>query len=629
MACLRIPVGQRAGRLVHHAVRNDVSASLRLGLRLLLCAFVLHSADAATPSATVSRPRPQTDCLPLLTQNPPAQARYEECRLRNFQNTARNALDAKDWKLWEFTEVTAAALGDTGAARRLCEAWKSGTVAYADQTLALPVLVKAGSAGTRDCASVTAASEKHPSSIGETTVAAATADESGAPGANSTSVPGSPGPAASRVAGMPPAASAAASGSASPAVDCGHLPQVDATHDAATVMSQLKALIYDGGPSGQAVRWCAPVALGRVYALGQGIPVDETDASRWFLVAAERGMPEAQQLMGWRFLKGVGVAVNNDKAMLWLRRAADSGLAPARTLLGLQLLGAGTMKPDLAAGAGWIVKAAEQGYGPAQQILGSLYDSGSGVPHDADKARTWWRKGADQGLAGAKFLLGRSLLADDVDGQRAEAIGWIRSAAAQGDADAKAWMDDYNAQEFGRKNYQRIKAAAAHENNRTAARPTPYAALLQLWDSGLQAEASRKAQVAQLQPVVGLLKSPLAQVFGGSSPLMQAHLDADRDLYTLVDLRYVNGYPKGDHYVVLAEVSFRHGHDAGQARVEGHFTRTELGWALLAGGIDDRALGLGLPPVSTAHIDGPTFDHSADADDRFMEDLFISEMWGD
>ena len=342
-------------------------------------------------------------------------------------------------------------------------------------------------------------------------------------------------------------------------------------------------------------------------------------------------MPQAQQLMGWRFLKGVGVAVNNDKAMLWLQRAADSGLAPARTLLGIQLLGGGasTIKPNLVSGVYRIREAAEQGYAPAQQLMGNLYDSGTGVPQDFEMARDWWRKSAEQGDANAKFYLGRSLIAQGVPEQLPEALAWIKAAADQGDVDAKAWMDETAEDALGQKKYSQIKTAASHENNRAKGRPSPNSALLQLWDSSLQNEASRKAQAVQLQPFSALMNSPLAQLFGGSGPNMQAHLDASQDLYTVLDVRYVNGYAQADQYVVLADVKFRHLHTTGQAQVQGVFRQTEQGWILLSNGINDEALGLGLPHMSGVAPDMHASDTTESADDGFMDGLFFGAMWGD
>ena len=97
----------------------------------------------------------------------------------------------------------------------------------------------------------------------------------------------------------------------------------------------------------------------------------------------------------------------------------------------------------------------------------------------------------------------------------------------------------------------------------------------------------------------------------------------------MLDVRYVNGYAQADQYVVLADVKFRHLHTTGQAQVQGVFRQTEQGWILLSNGINDEALGLGLPHMSGVAPDMHASDTTESADDGFMDGLFFGAMWGD
>jgi hypothetical protein len=78
--------------------------------------------------------------------------------------------------------------------------------------------------------------------------------------------------------------------------------------------------------------------LGHLYALGSGIPSEESDADRkaaqWLFEAAVRGHPNAQHSLGILFLAGKGVVQNNDEGLKWITRAAEQGNPDARRFLG-------------------------------------------------------------------------------------------------------------------------------------------------------------------------------------------------------------------------------------------------------------------------------------------------------
>ena len=54
-----------------------------------------------------------------------------------------------------------------------------------------------------------------------------------------------------------------------------------------------------------------------------------------FTKAAEKGHPEAQENLGWMYLKGEGTSVDNTKAFKWYSKAAEQGVANAQYILGI------------------------------------------------------------------------------------------------------------------------------------------------------------------------------------------------------------------------------------------------------------------------------------------------------
>ena len=102
---------------------------------------------------------------------------------------------------------------------------------------------------------------------------------------------------------------------------------------------------------------------------GDGVPVDKTEAAKWYRKAAEQGDAEAQNKLGVCYVMGEGVPVDKAEAAKWYR------------------------------------KAAEQRHAKGQYNLGMCYDYGVGVPVDKTEAAKWYRRAARRGNADAKKAL--------------------------------------------------------------------------------------------------------------------------------------------------------------------------------------------------------------------------------
>ena len=62
-----------------------------------------------------------------------------------------------------------------------------------------------------------------------------------------------------------------------------------------------------------------------MYARGEGVPEDDAEAVRWFWLAAEQGMAEAQISLGLRYALGEGVPEDDVLAYMWWNLAAAQG----------------------------------------------------------------------------------------------------------------------------------------------------------------------------------------------------------------------------------------------------------------------------------------------------------------
>ncbi len=135
---------------------------------------------------------------------------------------------------------------------------------------------------------------------------------------------------------------------------------------------------YNSGNYATALRLLRPLAdqgnaiaqtgLGVMYLGGTGVPQNDTEAAKWFGLAAEQGVPGAQSVLGFMYLNGRGVPQNDAEAVRWLRSAADQGIARA------------------------------------QFLLGDMYSLGHGVPQDYVLAHMWCNLSAGQGEEAAALV---------------------------------------------------------------------------------------------------------------------------------------------------------------------------------------------------------------------------------
>ena len=186
----------------------------------------------------------------------------------------------------------------------------------------------------------------------------------------------------------------------------------------------------------------AAFLLGARYAMGRAGVKDDSEAVRWFTIAAQGGLAEAQYNLGIMYASGRGVPQDLTQAARWYQLAAEQGLAEAQFNLGT-LYGTGRGVPrDETVAATWLERAAGKGLAPAQYNLGVLHEHGRGVRLDAARALQWYQRAAEQGFAPAKerhAALTAKLSVPDAAVPAAAGEASPRVVAATG-TDSGAWV---------------------------------------------------------------------------------------------------------------------------------------------------------------------------------------------
>jgi len=158
--------------------------------------------------------------------------------------------------------------------------------------------------------------------------------------------------------------------------------------------------IYQAAISGR-----SPAAM---YALGvmSDEQSDETEAFRWYKLAAEHGHAESMRRIGDMYAQGHGVSQDYVAAAAWYRRAVDRrSLAAASNLATLCFYGFGVPQNYIEA-TRLLRSAVRSGDAEAQNKLGALYESGVAVTRNLPRAKDLYTRSAAQGYAPAMVNLG-------------------------------------------------------------------------------------------------------------------------------------------------------------------------------------------------------------------------------
>ncbi|WP_417513412.1 tetratricopeptide repeat protein [Minwuia sp.] len=151
---------------------------------------------------------------------------------------------------------------------------------------------------------------------------------------------------------------------------------------------------------------------------------------------AEEGDLHAQFNVGLLHDEGLGTAPDRDEARRWWRMAADQGLSEADhalALLEIELAGDGSGSGDLETALFHLNRAADSGLVKARFTLGKMYEYGLGVDADPETAVEHIRSAAESGFAKAQYNMGKRYRdGDGVEPDEVKSTEWFRRAALQG-----------------------------------------------------------------------------------------------------------------------------------------------------------------------------------------------------
>ena len=167
---------------------------------------------------------------------------------------------------------------------------------------------------------------------------------------------------------------------------------------------------YDVGDYEKSLALCQPLAdqgvaaaqfcVGRLYANGFGVPMDDALALKWYGLAAEQGHADAQFNLGVMHANGWGVAMNDDEAAKWYRLAAEGGQVQAQMAFAAALReGRGVAQSNQQAFM-WYRIAAELGDTAAISNRDDMAETITAPEREAaeGEAATWLQRFEDDGL---------------------------------------------------------------------------------------------------------------------------------------------------------------------------------------------------------------------------------------
>lgn len=155
--------------------------------------------------------------------------------------------------------------------------------------------------------------------------------------------------------------------------------------DYETAVTEWQPLAEDGNADAQ-------FGMGLLYANGFGVPLDDAQALKWYLLAAEQDHADAQCSIGVMYANGWGVPQSDDEAFKWYSLAADQGVTAA------------------------------------QVGVAKMYEGGFGAPQDNVQAHKWFTIAAELGdfnAASKRDQLAEHMAADEIgEANRLADIWW-------------------------------------------------------------------------------------------------------------------------------------------------------------------------------------------------------------
>ncbi|MBR3382421.1 MAG: SEL1-like repeat protein [Clostridia bacterium] len=211
---------------------------------------------------------------------------------------------------------------------------------------------------------------------------------------------------------------------------------------------------------------------------------DPEEGLRLLTEAAENGLPEAQESLGWKYRAGAWALGNaeqkdTEKAYYWLKKAADSGRPKAVRELGELYLDKDFSRRDPKKALKLLNKGMEMGDEYAPYELGKFYLGGVGAEKDIKKAVLYFEKAADAGNSLAMMKLAEMFgKGEEVEKDLKTAVKWAQAAS-----DKKAFGADDLLKELRREREEHIvkrKAELTEKKKKIEEKTSAFSAWLSL-----------------------------------------------------------------------------------------------------------------------------------------------------
>lgn len=147
--------------------------------------------------------------------------------------------------------------------------------------------------------------------------------------------------------------------------------------------------------------------LGICYEFGFGVEENNTEAFKYYTLAAEKDNTASKYRLGLCYKYGTGTTENMTEAYNWFSKAAENEHFNAQYETAMMLLDGKGVAQDEQKAVEMLKKIAEDDHDDAQFELGNCYLTGRGVSEDEAQAMFWYQKAADNGNEQAQKLTGK------------------------------------------------------------------------------------------------------------------------------------------------------------------------------------------------------------------------------
>jgi uncharacterized protein len=183
----------------------------------------------------------------------------------------------------------------------------------------------------------------------------------------------------------------------------------------------------------------AQTLVAEILSRGLGVPRNEVEAAKWYALASEQGVPEAQFQYALLLLDGGLVKKDVNGAYALLEAAAEAGNVLAQFNFAQLVVDRQPGEAGMVKALSYYERAARAGLADAQYAMSQICANGvGGKKRDEIEARRWLTLAARQGFDTAELDLG-SWMVEGRGGPRDRKTGfdWLKRAALGGNVAAQ------------------------------------------------------------------------------------------------------------------------------------------------------------------------------------------------